>query len=217
MKVINLGQADSVLNTFVAQIRDRKVQKDSMRFRTNLERIGELFAYEISRTLNYQSVEVETPLGIAATRIPSDKLVLGTILRAGIPIHQGLLNVFDDAQSCFIAAYRKYGKDNKPTIKFEYSSGPSVEGKVLVLSDAMLATGASMAISYEKLCESGTPVYTHIVSPIVSEYSVEYLKKHLPSDKVTLWTAAIDEELTNKSFVIPGLGDAGDLAYGSKV
>ena len=216
MKVINLGEKNSLLNKFVSQMRDKKIQKDSMRFRRNLERLGEIFAYEISKTLEYSEKPVTTPLGIANMRTYDDKLVVATILRAGLPLHQGLLNYFDDAQNAFVAAYRKYDKGEDFHINIEYASSPDLEGKVLILADTMLATGASLEITYRRLCEEGEPVHTHLVCPIASAYAVEFLKKHLPADKVTLWVAAIDEELTSKSYIVPGLGDAGDLAYGIK-
>ncbi|MBO5418503.1 MAG: uracil phosphoribosyltransferase [Bacteroidales bacterium] len=216
MRVINLGEKNSVLNKFVAQMRDSKVQKDSMRFRRNLERLGEIFAYEISQTFNYSEKPVQTPLGIADMRLYDDKLVVATILRAGLPLHQGILNYFDDAQNAFVAAYRKYDKGEDFHINIEYASSPGLEGKILILADTMLATGASLEITYRRLCEEGEPLHTHLVCPIASTYAVEFLKKHLPADKVTLWVAAIDEELTGKSYIVPGLGDAGDLAFGIK-
>ena len=216
MKVINLGESNSILNKFISQIRDKKIQKDSMRFRRNLERIGEIFAYEISRTLNYSQKEVITPLGIADTSIYDDKLVVATIMRAGLPLHQGILNYFDDAQNAFVAAYRKYDKGEGFHINIEYASTPDLNGKILILADTMLATGASLEIAYRKLCEEGEPKHTHIVCPIASAYAVEYLQKNLDGTKATLWVAAIDEELTSKSYIVPGLGDAGDLAYGIK-
>ncbi len=217
MKTINLGQSNSILNRFIAELRDKSIQKDSLRFRRNLERIGEIFAYEISKTLNYSAKEVTTPLGIANCCVPDENLVLATILRAGVPLHNGMLNFFDKAQNAFVAAYRKYGKDNKFTIQIEYISSPSIEGKILVIADSMLATGSSLVLAYEKLCEKGEPAHTHIVCPVASEFSLGYLSKHLPHKKVTLWVAAVDEELTNKSFIVPGIGDAGDLAYGNKL
>lgn len=216
MKVINLGQTDSILNKFVAQLRDKKVQKDSMRFRRNLERIGEIFGYEISKTLEYSTKQVATPLGIADVPTHDDKIVAATILRAGLPLHQGILNYFDDAQNAFVAAYRKYDKGEDFHINIEYSSTPDLTDKVLILADTMLATGASLEIAYKKLCENGEPKHTHLVCPLSSAYAVEYLKKNMPAGKVTLWVAAIDEELTSHSYIVPGLGDAGDLAYGIK-
>ena len=217
MKIINLGEQNSLLNTFVAQIRDKAIQKDSMRFRKNLERIGEIFAYEISKTLNYGEKDVVTPLGIAKCSLFTDTLVIASILRAGLPLHTGLLNFFDAAQNAFVAAYRKYGKDNKFTIQFEYASSPALDGKVLILADPMLATGSSLVLAYQRLVQSGEPLHTRIVSPIASEQSLGYLSKQLPHKKVTVWVAAVDEELTNKSYIVPGLGDAGDLAYGTKL
>lgn len=217
MTIHNLSNSDSILNRFIAEIRDKDIQKNNMRFRRNLERIGEIFAYEISKTLQYEKVEVTTPLGISECRLPCGEMVLATILRAGLPLHNGLLNYFDGAQNAFIAAYRKYGKDNKFDIKLEYVTSPSVNGKVLVLADTMLATGASVVLAYNKLLEEGTPAHTHIVCPISSNYGVEYLSKNLSHKTVTLWTGAIDEELTNKSYIVPGLGDAGDLAFGDKL
>lgn len=217
MTIHNLNNGNSVLNQFIAEIRDKDIQKNNMRFRRNLERIGEIFAYEISKTLQYKTVEITTPLGISECRVPNDEIVLATILRAGLPLHNGLLNYFDGAQNAFIAAYRKYGKDNKFDIKLEYVTSPSVEGKILILADTMLATGASVVLAYQKLLEDGTPAHTHIVSPIASSYGVEYLSKNLSHKTVSLWTGAIDEELTNKSYIVPGLGDAGDLAFGDKL
>lgn len=217
MKIINLSENNSILNRFIAEIRDHKIQKDSMRFRRNLERIGEIFAYEISKTLEYTATDVTTPLGIAQCNLPENEIVVSTILRAGLPLHAGILNYFDRAQNAFVAAYRKYGKDNKFTIQFEYASAPSLQDKLLIIADTMLATGSSLVLAYQKLCESGEPKHTHLVCPIASEQSLGYLSKHLPHKKVTLWVAAVDQELTNKSYIVPGLGDAGDLAYGDKL
>ena len=217
MKIINLSENNSILNRFIAEIRDHKIQKDSMRFRRNLERIGEIFAYEISKTLEYTATDVTTPLGIAQCNLPENEIVVSTILRAGLPLHAGILNYFDRAQNAFVAAYRKYGKDNKFTIQFEYASAPSLQDKLLIIADTMLATGSSLVLAYQKLCEYGEPKHTHLVCPIASEQSLGYLSKHLPHKKVTLWVAAVDQELTNKSYIVPGLGDAGDLAYGDKL
>lgn len=216
MKVINLGQKNSVLNKFVSEMRDRTVQKDSLRFRRNLERLGEIFAYEISQTMNYSEKPFVTPLGIANINTYDDQVVVATILRAGLPLHQGILNFFDGAQNAFVAAYRKYDKGEDFHINIEYASTPDLEGKTLILADTMLATGASLEIAYKRLCEEGQPAHTHLVCPISSAYAVEYLQKNLPGEKVTLWVAAIDEELTSHSYIVPGLGDAGDLAYGEK-
>lgn len=187
-----------------------------MRFRRNLERLGEIFAYEISMTLEHSEKSFVTPLGIANIPTYDDNIVVATILRAGLPLHRGILNYFDDAQNAFVAAYRKYDKGEDFHINIEYASTPDLGGKTLILADTMLATGASLEIAYKKLCEEGEPRHTHLVCPISSAYAVEYLQKNLPGDKVTLWVAAIDEELTSHSYIVPGLGDAGDLAYGEK-
>jgi uracil phosphoribosyltransferase len=212
-----LTERPSILNRFLAEMRDHTIQKDSMRFRRNMERAGEIFAYEISKTLTYHEAEVQTPLGIAATTLPADTLVLATILRAGLPLHQGFLNVFDKAENAFIAAYRKYGNDNKFTIQFEYLSSPHITGKVLILMDPMLATGASMVLAYQSLLSKGKPLHTHIVCPIASTEGVDYVQRNLPEKETTLWLGEIDPELTLKSYIVPGLGDAGDLAYGDKI
>ena len=216
MKVINLGEQNSILNKFISQLRDKKIQKDSMRFRRNLERIGEVFAYEISKTMDYSQKQVTTPLGISDIDIYDDKVVVATILRAGLPLHQGILNYFDDAQNAFVAAYRKYDKGEGFHINIEYASTPDLTGKTLILADTMLATGASLEIAYNRLLEQGEPKHTHLVCPIASSYAVEYLQKNIDGSKVTLWVAAVDEELTSRSYIVPGLGDAGDLAYGIK-
>ena len=212
-----LNKTNSVFNKFLSEMRDVNTQKDCMRFRRNLERLGEIFAYEISKELAYEKKSVQTPLGIADMWLPSGKIVLGAILRAGLPLHRGLLNYFDAAENAFISAYRKYGKDNKFTIQFESISCPNIENKVLILCDPMLATGASMELAYNALLTRGRPTHTHIAAPIASREGVDYIVQHFPASDVTLWTGAIDEELTIKSYIIPGLGDAGDLAYGSKL
>ena len=213
-----LNHENTLLNKFLAEIRDREIQKDSMRFRRNMERIGEVTAYEISKKLNYVPRIVETPLGEASVQSISDRIVIATILRAGLPFHQGFLNYFDDAQNAFVSAYRKSTKDGKFTVKVEYISCGDLEGKTLLLVDPMLATGSSLVLAYEALCErGGEPLHTHIASVIASEQGVEYAQKHLPKDKTTIWCAAVDEELTSRSYIVPGIGDAGDLAYGEKL
>lgn len=216
MKIINLGETNSLLNNIVAQMRDKAIQKDRMRFRRNLERLGEIFAYEISKTLDYSVKDVVTPLGIAKVPTIDTQIVAATILRAGLPLHQGIINFFDDAQNAFVAAYRKYDKGDSFHINIEYASTPDLEGKTLILADTMLATGASLEIAYKRLCEEGEPAYTHLVCPVSSADAVEHLKKSMGKN-VTLWVAAIDEELTSHSYIVPGLGDAGDLAYGDKI
>ena len=217
MKVINLGETNSVLNTYIAQMRDKSVQKDKMRFRANLERVGYIFAYEISKTLAYSTKEIVTPLGIASIPTYDSPIVVATILRAGLPLHRGILNMFDTAENAFVAAYRNYYRGDDFHIQIEYASAPKLDGKILILADAMLATGASIEITYNKLCEDGIPAHTHLVCPISSVYAVEYLQKHLMTDDITLWTAGMDEELTSQSYIVPGLGDAGDLAFGDKL
>lgn len=212
-----LNKENTILNKFLAQIRDREVQRDSMRFRRNLERIGEVMSYEISRTLDYKTTIVETPLGEAAVEMVSDQIVIATILRAGLPLHQGFLNYFDDAESAFVSAYRKSSKDGSFKVKVEYVSTCNLEGKTLILVDPMLATGTSLVLAYEALiAKGGEPQHTHIASVIASEQGVDYATRHLPSRTTTLWVGAIDAELTSRSYIVPGIGDAGDLAYGEK-
>ncbi len=213
-----LNQENTLLNKFIAEIRDKQIQKDSMRFRRNLERIGEVTAYEISKRLNYSMKVVETPLGEAEVQMISDKVVVATILRAGLPFHQGFLNYFDDAQNAFVSAYRKSHKDNSFEVKVEYISCGNLEGKTLILVDPMLATGSSLVLAYEALCErGGQPAHTHIAAVIASEQGVDYAMKHLPQNSTTIWCAAVDAELTSHSYIVPGIGDAGDLAYGEKL
>ncbi len=217
MKVINLGESNSVLNNIVAQMRDKTIQKDSLRFRCNLERLGHIFAYEISKTLDYSIKDVITPLATAQVSTCDNQIVVSTILRAGLPLHKGVLDVFDNAESAFIAAFRKYDKGDEFHIDIEYCTCPDLNGKVLVMADTMLATGASIEIAYNKLIDhGGDPVHTHFVCPIASIYAIEFIQKRLPAN-TTLWTAAVDEELTSHSYIVPGLGDAGDLAFGSKL
>lgn len=217
MKVINLGEKNSVLNEYMAQIRDHHVQKDSLRFRQNLQRLGSVFGYEISKTLPYLPEEVVTPMGIAKVPRLRQKLVLATILRAGLPLQQGLLQVFDSAESAFVATYRKYEKDNSFTIQIEYATEPNLEGKILILADMAVATGASIEMTYKKLLRNGgAPLHTHLVCPLCCAQGVDYLSHRWADRNITLWTAAIDEELSAKSYIIPGLGDAGDRAFGEK-
>lgn len=216
MKVVNLGLTNSVLGTYVAQMRDKAIQKDRLRFRNNLQRVGRVFAYEISKALRYSVKQVETPLGIADVATPDDAIVVASILRAGLPIHHGILDVFESAESAFIAAYRKYDRGEDFHITVEYLTAPGLDGKVLILADTMIASGVSIELTWSRLLEEGEPLHTHLVCPIASAYAVEYLQKRLPGEKVTLWTAAIDEELTLQSYIVPGLGDAGDLAFGEK-
>ncbi len=214
--IINLSSSNSIFNQFIAEIRDEKIQKDRMRFRRNLKRTGEIFAYEISKKLNYDIQDIQTPLGIAKVPILNEQPVLATILRAGLPLHQGLLNVFDNADNAFVSAYRKYEKDGHFDIKIEYASCPNLENKTLIISDPMLASGYSMELSYKALMKHGKPKHIHIVTLIASKEGISFLKKKLNFNNITLWVGAIDDELTAKSYIVPGLGDAGDLAYGEK-
>lgn len=212
-----LAQQNSLLNRFIAELRDQKIQTDSMRFRRNMERIGEIFAYEISKHLSYKEKKITTPLGVSKMSIPVSTIVNATILRAGLPFHNGFLNYFDDAENAFISAHRKYHKDGSFTIQFEHLSSPDIEGKTLVLSDPMLASGASMEIAYKALIERGKPKHTHIVTIIASNQGINHVKKHINMKNVTIWAGDVDDELTSKSYIVPGLGDAGDLAFGSKM
>ncbi len=211
-----LGAQNSIFNQYISEIRDLNVQKDSMRFRRNLERMGEIMAYEISKTLTYESRDITTPLGIAPVSVPKEQPVIATILRAGLPLHHGLLNYFDKAQNAFISAYRKHHKDGTFDIQVEYMASPELAGKVLILSDPMLATGASLVLTYQALMSRGIPDHTHVVALIASSEGIEYARRNLPAN-VTLWIGAVDEELTAQSYIVPGLGDAGDLAYGVKI
>ena len=213
--IFKLTDHQTIGNQFIGELRDVKIQQDRMRFRRNLERVGEVMAYEISRTLDYQEKEVETPLGIATIQVPTEKIVLGTILRAGLPLHQGLLNVFDQADNAFISAYRKHHKDGSFEIKMEYVSCPDLTGTILILADPMLATGASMSIAIEGLAQYGKPKQIHVVTAIASDNGVKHIRRLFP--KVKIWAGAVDEELTAKSYIVPGLGDAGDLCYGEKM
>ena len=211
-----LTKTNSILNTFIAELRDANIQKDSMRFRKNLERVGEIFAYEISKTFNFKEESIITPLGEAKMFLPDNKIVVATILRAGLPMHQGLLNFFDKAENAFISAFRKYHKDGTFDIQFGYMASPDINNKTLIISDPMLASGASMLLAYKSMIEKGKPEHTHIVSIIASKEGVDFFKRNVSSKDVSLWIGAIDDELTAKAYIVPGLGDAGDLAYGAK-
>lgn len=217
MKSINiLSENSSIFNTFLAELRDEKIQQDSMRFRRNLERLGEIFAYEISKTMNYESRDVITPLGTVNVRTLSEQPVLATILRAGLPLHQGILNYFDKADCAFLSAFRKYHRDGSSTVEISYMSAPDIDDCTVILTDTMLATGHSMMLIYEELLTNGTPKHTHIVSAIAHSEGVEYLKSKLSPKNCTLWIGAVDDELTAQAYIVPGLGDAGDLAFGKK-
>ena len=214
--VIDLSKKNSLLNHWVAELRDVHVQNDRMRFRRNIERIGEVAAYELSKTLQFKSVEVTTPLGIAPTQLLTEQPVLATILRAGLPLHQGMLNYFDKADNAFISAYRKHHPDGSFEISLEYLSCPNLNGRVLILCDPMLATGASLVETIQAIQKTYTPAQIHIVVTIASQKGIEHVEKELGAD-TPIWCAAIDPILNDKSYIVPGLGDAGDLAFGTKM
>jgi len=213
--IINFQESNSIYNTFLSQLRDKKVQLDSMRFRRNLERLGEITAMEISKTLNYSDKDISTPLGVSNMNLIDEPIVLATILRAGLPLHQGLLNYFDQAENCFISAYRKHTSPDEFDVEIEYMSSPDLEGKTILLNDPMLASGRSMVLAYKALLQRGTPKKIHVVSVIASQQGVDLVRDNLPSNS-TIWVGAIDPEMTKESYIVPGLGDAGDLAFGSK-
>lgn len=213
--IVNLSEQHSLVSNWVAELRDVNIQNDRMRFRRNLERIGEVAAYEISKVLPFEVQEVQTPLGTTEHKILKEQPVLATILRAGLPLHQGLLNYFDKADNAFISAYRKHHKDGSFEISLEYISCPELENKVLVISDPMLATGASLVKTIQNLKDEGNPASIHIVVAIACTVGIEYVKREAPD--ITIWCGDIDDELTAKGYIVPGLGDAGDLAFGAKL
>ena len=211
-----LGDQPSLFSHLLAEIRDQEVQRDSMRFRRNLERMGEMFAVEISRELDFTRRTVSTVLGQAEVAVLSEQPVLATILRAGLPLHQGLLNYFDRADNAFISAYRKHeGNEDSFAVEIEYLSSPSLQDRVVILCDPMLATGSSMVLAYQALLHRGQPRHVHVVSVIASDAGVEFVQQNLP-ENITLWLGAVDHELTSRAYIVPGLGDAGDLAFGTK-
>jgi uracil phosphoribosyltransferase len=213
--VINLSDNHSLVSNWVSELRDVNIQTDRLRFRRNLERIGEVAAYEISKSMPHETREVETPLGTHTSLVLAKQPVLATILRAGVPMHQGLLNYFDRADNAFISAYRKHHRDGSFEIKLEYVSCPDLEGRILILSDPMLATGASLVKTIQYLQEEGSPASIHIVCAIACDVGIEYVQREAPA--ATIWCGDIDSELTAKGYIVPGLGDAGDLAYGEKM
>ena len=218
MKVINLSERNSVLQNFLREIRDVDIQKDRMRFRRNIERIGEVMAIELSKELNYQTTEVQTPLAKTTVETISDELVLATILRAGMPLHQGFLNIFDHAENAFLSAYRRVNTAGELEIVAEYMAAPAIDGKTLIVADPMLATGMSMEVGYLALLKHGKPKHTHLCCTIATPQSIDYMRQMLnDSDDITLWCAAIDPVLNEKKYIVPGLGDAGDLCYGTKI
>lgn len=216
MKVVNFAEQPSLVNQYMMELRDVEIQRDMLRFRRNLHRIGEIMAYEISKQLRYKTIETVTPLAVAKSSVLDEDVVLATIFRAGVPFHQGFLDYFDHAENAFVSAYRKYRNDEEFDVHIEYLASPCLNGKTLIIADPMLATGASMEMSYKALLTKGEPSRIHVASVIASAQAVEYIKEHLPIEKTTLWLGAVDEELNAHSYIVPGLGDAGDLAYGGK-
>jgi len=216
MKITVLTDQPSILNKYLAQIRDKEIQKDSMRFRRNIERIGEFMAQEVSKTFRYKPVAVETPLGTKKILLPDEKLVIASVLRAGLPLHNGLLNIFDDAENAFISAYRKHTGEKDFEIVVEYLAVPPLEGKTLLLVDPMLATGRSLVSVYQVLKQYGSPASLHVITVIAAPEGIDYLNRRLPQE-ARLWIADRDDYLNDKAYIVPGLGDAGDLAYGPKL
>lgn len=217
MHIHYISEENSILNHFLTQLRDIHIQKDSMRFRKNIERIGEIMAYELSKTLEYKDIKVQTPLGIKETTTVADNVVLCSILRAGLALHQGFMNFYDDAENGFVSAYRHhYNNDDEFEILVEYQAAPSFQGKNLILIDPMLATGQSIVAVFNKLIVEETPKEIHIAVVIAAPEGIAYLEENLPKN-CHLWVAACDEKLNEKNYIVPGLGDAGDLAYGSKL
>lgn len=216
MKIVNFDEKPSLVSQYMAELRDVNVQKDMMRFRRNLERIGQIMAYEISKELHYKKEEVITPLATAQCDVIDENIVLATIFRAGVPFHQGFLSYFDKAQNAFVSAYRKYREKENFDIFIEYIASPKLDGKTLILVDPMLATGASMELSYKALLTKGTPAKIHIASVIASSKAVDYIKSTFPEENTSVWLGAVDNEINSHSYIVPGLGDAGDLAYGVK-
>ena len=216
MKIVDFSKSNSILNQYVSEIRNVEVQNDRLRFRQNIKRIGEIMAYEMSKDFDYSTKEVTTPLGTALANTSDNKLVISTILRAGLPFHNGFLSFFDNAENAFVSAYRKYKDTLKFDIHIEYLASPRIDNKTLIITDPMLATGGSMELSYQAMLTKGKPAHIHVVSIIASQYAVDHIKSVFPEDRTTIWCAAIDPEIDSHSYIVPGLGDAGDLAYGEK-
>lgn len=218
MVVNNLAENNSILSQFMTELRDIHIHGDRFRFRRNIERIGEIMSYEISKTLSYKTISIQTPLGIKSVSVPDEQIVLATILRAGLPFHQGFLSYFDNAENAFVSASRKYNEDHSAfEIELGYLSSPSIEGKTLILIDPMLATGSSLDLGYQTLLYRGNPSKIHVACVIASQQGIEAACKIFPEDKTTIWAADIDPYLNDKAYIVPGLGDAGDLAYGEKI
>lgn len=216
MKIYNLGGKGTLLDQFISEIRDHQIQQDRLRFRKNLERVGEIMAYEISKTLPFIDEDITTPLGIATVPTLKEQPIIATVLRAGLPFHQGFLNYFDHAESAFIAGYRKYDKSGEFEIKIDYISSTPIDKKILIINDPMLATGGSIELAFKGLLNYGMPKQVHIAAIIASKDGLDYIERVLPESIISVWVGAIDDELTVKSYIVPGLGDAGDLAFGKK-
>ena len=219
MKIINFSEQNSIINQYMAEIRDAEYQKNRLLFRNNITRIGEFEAFELSKTLAYEPKEVTTPLGVSTVNVPTDKIVLATIFRAGLPFHNGFLNVFDHAGNAFVCAYREY-KDaahHEVGIHIEYLATPSIDEKNLIIADPMLATGGSMELGYKAFLTKGTPKQIHVCCVIASPEGIEHIKKTFPNEKTTIWCAAIDPGMNEHKYIVPGFGDAGDLCYGGKL
>lgn len=219
MKIINFSECNSIINQYLTEIRDVNYQKNRLLFRNNIQRIGEMEAYEISKALEYQTKEVVTPLGVSQVQVPTDKMVLATIFRAGLPFHNGFLNVFDHAGNAFVSAYREYTdvEHHHVGIHVEYLATPNIGGKTLIIADPMLATGGSMELGYKALLTKGTPKHIHIACVIASPEGIAHIKKVFPEERTTIWCAAIDTGLNEHQYIVPGFGDAGDLCYGDKL
>lgn len=219
MKIINFSECNSIINQYLTEIRDVNYQKNRLLFRNNIQRIGEMEAYEISKALEYQTKEVVTPLGVSQVQVPTDKMVLATIFRAGLPFHNGFLNVFDHAGNAFVSAYREYtdAEHHHVGIHVEYLATPNIGGKTLIIADPMLATGGSMELGYKALLTKGTPKHIHIACVIASPEGIAHIKKVFPEERTTIWCAAIDTGLNEHQYIVPGFGDAGDLCYGDKL
>lgn len=216
MEIINFAETPSLVSQFMTELRDVNIQGDMMRFRRNLQRIGGIMAYEISKRMRYAGKEIVTPLAAMQSDVLAEEVVLATIFRAGIPFHQGFLDFFDRAQNAFVSAYRKYREKENFDVFIEYIASPRLDGKTLVLVDPMLATGSSMELAYRALLTKGEPAHVHVASIIASQAAVDYVKSTFPADRTTVWVGAVDAEINSHSYIVPGLGDAGDLAYGVK-
>lgn len=217
MNVINLCDNNSLVGQFMSELRDKTLQTERLRFRTNIQRLGQIMAYEISKQLKYKTVETVTPLGVKPTNVLDDRVVLATLLRAGLPFHEGFLGFIDGAENAFVSAYRKYFPATDDfVVHIEYIASPRLDGKTLILIDPMLATGSSMVLAYNALITKGHPAHIHVASVIATDKAIDVVRKQLPADRTTLWTCDIDHELNEHSYIIPGLGDCGDLLYGEK-